>query len=276
MKRTPCFTAFGLSLFAIAPAFGADGYVTGDVNLRAGPDTSYPSVAMLPAGVEVAIEGCIDGWSWCDVAVGNNRGWVAGNFLQEEYRGQRVLVPEYGVQIGIPLVSFVFGTYWDENYRNRSWYGNREHWSHITPRYHASSAHDHRLDDSTHEDTNPHPRNTSVEGSRAPGRPAGAASRQHELATTYPSRQLNPSKPATAQHAVAIETRSQEKNSHAVKSAEQHARKPMGPAPGTVAVRHAPQPGIGAEHKSDTKAMSKPVAQKAAPEKKEDSGKDEH
>ena len=54
---------------------------------------------MLPAGAEVAIAGCVDGWAWCDVAAGNNRGWVAGSFLQEEYRGQRVLVPEYGVRI---------------------------------------------------------------------------------------------------------------------------------------------------------------------------------
>jgi uncharacterized protein YraI len=157
MKRTLYFTALGLSLLAIPPAFGADGYVTGNVNLRAGPDTSYPSVVMLPAGAEVAIEGCVDGWSWCDVAAGNNRGWVAGNFLQEEYQGQRVPVPEYGVRIGIPFVSFVFGTYWDDNYRNRSWYSNRGHWSRITPRYHRADVHRDRRD-SMHEDTNPHPR----------------------------------------------------------------------------------------------------------------------
>jgi uncharacterized protein YraI len=274
MKHALYFTAMGMSLFAIAPAFGADGYVTGDVNLRAGPDTNYPSVAMLPAGVEVAIEGCVDGWSWCDVAAGNNRGWVAGSFLQEEYQGQRVLVPEYGVRIGIPLVSFVFSTYWDENYRNRSWYGNREHWSHVTPRYHAASAHDLRRD-GTHEDTNPHPRNTSVDASRgAPGRTADAASRQHELAATHPSRQIKPSKPTPEPHAVAIETRSREKDSHAIKPAEPHA-KSMAPAPRAVAERNAPHPGIGAEHKADTK-MRKPVAQKTAPEKKEDDGKGEH
>ena len=75
-----------LGLFASASALAADGYLTGDVNLRAGPDPGYPSVAMLSAGTEVAIQGCVDGWSWCDVAVGDNRGWVAGDFLQEEYQ----------------------------------------------------------------------------------------------------------------------------------------------------------------------------------------------
>lgn len=116
-------------------AVAADGYLTDNVNLRAGPDPGYPSVAMLSIGTPVAIEGCVDGWSWCDVTAGNNRGWVAGNFLQEEYQGRRVLVPTYGVQIGIPIVSFVFGTYWDDHYRNRSWYGNRQHWSQIRPQY---------------------------------------------------------------------------------------------------------------------------------------------
>ena len=135
MKRIPLVNVLGFSLFAVTSAFAADGYVTGDVNLRAGPDSSYPSVAMLGAGTSVAIQGCVDGWSWCDVAAGDNRGWVAGNFLQEEYQGQRVLVPEYAVQIGIPIVAFAFGTYWDDHYRNRSWYGERERWSHVTPQY---------------------------------------------------------------------------------------------------------------------------------------------
>ena len=135
MNRLLSCTALSLSIFAITSAFAADGYVTGDVNLRAGPDTSYPRVSMLDSGTPVAIEGCVDGWSWCDVAAGDNRGWVAGNFLQEEYQGQRVFVPEYGVQIGIPIVAFAFGAYWDEHYRNRSWYGERSHWSHIRPLY---------------------------------------------------------------------------------------------------------------------------------------------
>jgi|SRR5580765_2303983 uncharacterized protein YraI len=135
MKRISPIAALGLSLIAIPAAFAADGYVTGNVNLRAGPDSSYPRVAMLNAGTPVAIEGCIDSWSWCDVATAEERGWVAGNFLQEEYQGQRVLIPEYGLQIGIPIVSFAFGAYWDQHYRSRSWYGNRAHWSHVQPQY---------------------------------------------------------------------------------------------------------------------------------------------
>jgi hypothetical protein len=52
MKRT--FLSVALSLAAV-PAFAADGYVTGNVNLRAGPDVSYPSVDMLRAGTSVVM-----------------------------------------------------------------------------------------------------------------------------------------------------------------------------------------------------------------------------
>jgi uncharacterized protein YraI len=135
MKRIHSITALSFSVFAFASAMAADGYVTGQVNLRAGPDSGYPSVVTLGAGTEVSIQGCVDGWSWCDVITGDNRGWVAGNYLQEDYQGQRVLIPAYGVQIGIPIVTFVFGTYWDNYYRNRPWYGQRERWSHVTPDY---------------------------------------------------------------------------------------------------------------------------------------------
>ncbi|TAM18000.1 MAG: hypothetical protein EPN68_14945, partial [Rhodanobacter sp.] len=60
----------------------ADGYTTGNVNLRAGPDTSYPRLDTLPAGAPVDIQGCTSGWEWCDVVFQGERGWVAGNFIQ--------------------------------------------------------------------------------------------------------------------------------------------------------------------------------------------------
>jgi hypothetical protein len=48
---------------------------------------------MLSAGTPVAIEGCVDGGSWCDVTAGNNRVWMAGNFLQKDYQGRPVPQP---------------------------------------------------------------------------------------------------------------------------------------------------------------------------------------
>jgi len=118
-----------LPLLALPLAtLAADGYTTGNVNLRAGPDTSYPRLDTLPAGAPVDIQGCTSGWEWCDVVFQGERGWVAGNFIQYQYENQDVLVPQYGAQIGIPIVTFVIQTYWDNYYRNRPFYHERQRW----------------------------------------------------------------------------------------------------------------------------------------------------
>jgi uncharacterized protein YraI len=128
MKRHRWLAWAMLLLPAFAQAY--DGFVTANVNLRAGPDIGYPAVTMLPSGAPVAIQGCIDGWTWCDVIAGPNRGWVAGTFVQNPYGGQRVVVTDYGARIGIPIVAFAIGAYWDNYYRGRPWYRQRSVWEH--------------------------------------------------------------------------------------------------------------------------------------------------
>jgi uncharacterized protein YraI len=135
MTRLTRFFAGSLMLVFATAAFpalarAAAGYVTGNVNLRAGPDTSYPLIDLIPAGTGVNVQGCTDGWEWCDVIVSGNRGWVAGNYIEYVYQDQPVLLPSYGAQIGIPIVSFVIGTYWDSYYRNRPFYSQRNVWYH--------------------------------------------------------------------------------------------------------------------------------------------------
>ncbi len=128
MKR-PVFALLA-SLFLLAPLLthAADGFVTTNVNLRAGPDSSYPRITTIPIGTQIAIQGCTDGWEWCDVIAFGNRGWIAGNYLQYNYQNQRVLVPAYGAQIGIPIISFVIGSYWGNYYRDRPFYRDRSRW----------------------------------------------------------------------------------------------------------------------------------------------------
>lgn len=123
---------YALALLAIAalPAMAADGFVTGNVNLRAGPDTEYPIITVVPLGASVSIQGCTDGWEWCDVVTMGTRGWVSGGYIQYTYQDQRVVVQDYGARIGIPVISFVIGTYWGNYYRDRPFYRQRDYWYH--------------------------------------------------------------------------------------------------------------------------------------------------
>lgn len=143
MKCHTAVAALGLSL-CIMPwtaALAAEAYVTANVNLRAGPDSGYPSIALMRPGMAVMVNGCVDGWAWCDVSYGDDHGWVSGAFLQEEYDGERLGILGYGQRIGIPILTFELGPYWDDHYRSRPWYGKRAQWSHIRPQYRAIEPH---------------------------------------------------------------------------------------------------------------------------------------
>lgn len=122
--------ALALAAPALTQAQAADAYLADDANLHAGPDASYPLIDQLEAGTEVDVQGCTEGWEWCDVIVGDERGWVIGNNLEYEDQDQAVPLPDYGAQIGIPVITFSIGTYWDRYYRERPFYRQRDYWYH--------------------------------------------------------------------------------------------------------------------------------------------------
>ena len=125
-----------LGVFLLAFSFAAsaqDAFTTQTVNVRAGPDTSYPAVAVLGTGAPVHVMGCLDDWSWCDVIFGDNRGWVYSPYLSYVYQGYRVPFYSYAPAFGIPIISFSVGSYWDRYYRGRPWYGRRDYWEHRQP-----------------------------------------------------------------------------------------------------------------------------------------------
>jgi uncharacterized protein YraI len=108
-----------------------------NVNMRAGPSTSYPVVVTLPPAAGLTLFGCTANVSWCDVAWGRDRGWVAANYLHISHQGQKVVVtPALAPAIGITVVAFN-RTYWNTHYVGRPWYG---HW-HGHPPHHSHPPH---------------------------------------------------------------------------------------------------------------------------------------
>jgi uncharacterized protein YraI len=146
------------------PAGAQVAFTTQAVNMRAGPDRSFPLVTWLPGGVSVNVAGCIDGWRWCDVMSGRNRGWVYGRFISFSFQNQPMPVVSGGARSGIPIVTFSTGPYWNAHYRGRPWYGNQSQWSNWRPPSRAMS--------------------------RPPNRPPGGR-------PTSPSQQRPPSRPPT-------------------------------------------------------------------------------
>jgi uncharacterized protein YraI len=125
---------FGLAVPAASPAQTA--YTRKTVNLRAGPSIEYPLVARLPAGVPVEVNGCVDDWTWCDVSIGFDRGWVYAGNLECPYEDRRVVILYDGPIIGFPIVTFSVGPYWDTYYHGRPWYSRRDYWAHRPPPHH--------------------------------------------------------------------------------------------------------------------------------------------
>jgi len=117
------------------PALAQIAYTSTAVNLRAGPDQSYPLVLRVLGGTQVQVFGCLEDYRWCDVGVGFERGWVYAANLFYPYQSQRVPIYGYGPSLGLPIVSFTIGPYWDLYYRNRPWWNNRSYWYQRPPPY---------------------------------------------------------------------------------------------------------------------------------------------
>jgi uncharacterized protein YraI len=121
--------ALAFTLGVASSAAARPGFATTAVNLRAGPSTGFPVVTTIPGGAAVDIHGCEAGYVWCDVGWGGTRGWVAGRYLQFVYNDRRVLLPSFAATVGLPIIGFSVGSYWDNYYRDRSWYRRRAYWS---------------------------------------------------------------------------------------------------------------------------------------------------
>jgi len=117
-----------LLLAVPAAALAQFAYTTATVDLRAGPDGLYPLVLRVYPGTQVQVHGCIANWSWCDVTVGFERGWMYAAYLAYPYQGSNVTIYGYGPTLGLPILSFGIAPYWDRYYRSRPWWHQRNEW----------------------------------------------------------------------------------------------------------------------------------------------------
>ena len=124
MKAAALLLAVLFGLFTTAAAHAAEIPVisTRSVNLRAGPGVNFPVVARLPSGAPLVLHGCVEGYAWCDVSWGAERGWLASAYLGHVYRGAPVaLTAAAAARLGIAIVAFDAG-YWHRYYLGRPWF----------------------------------------------------------------------------------------------------------------------------------------------------------
>lgn len=132
-------SAVAVAAFGIAAGAAAQvAYTTQAANMRAGPDREFPLVAWIAPNTPVQVFGCVDGWRWCDVQWGPNRGWIYAGFLAYTWNSQPTIILQGGPVLGLPLVTWSIGPYWDSYYRNRPWWGNRTYWYNRPPPIHPA------------------------------------------------------------------------------------------------------------------------------------------
>lgn len=126
-------TALRFTFLSLALACGAAqaqlAYTAKVVNLRAGPARDFPVVAVLPAGYQISVQGCLGDYTWCDVVAANSRGWVYAGNINYAWQNSYAPVITWGPVIGIAIIGFTVDDYWGRHYWRSPWYPERHRWA---------------------------------------------------------------------------------------------------------------------------------------------------
>jgi uncharacterized protein YraI len=131
--RTSIVAAFATAALFLAPSLAqaAQGVIVQNTALHAGPDDQFPPVDEVQAGTNVDVNGCLTGFTWCDISFQQDRGWVTGQDLEILFQSRRVRVTEATPDV-LPFVAFEFDSYWQQNYASRPFYRDRDRYASIT------------------------------------------------------------------------------------------------------------------------------------------------
>jgi uncharacterized protein YraI len=118
-----------MALAACMPVVAAEtATITDSANVRSGPDRSLPTVTWLLSGTRVTVVGCVANWRWCDVIAGRDRGWVYTRYLSVPFQGSAVTISKGGPNLGLTVIDFALGPYWDEHYQGKLFFGQKARW----------------------------------------------------------------------------------------------------------------------------------------------------
>ena len=121
LKRTILAVVLLVSGASLASA-ESPAVAVANVNLRAGPATNFPVVAVVPAGARITTYGCTADYSWCDTAFGVTRGWVSAHYIQVVYNNvPTAITPATAVGLSLAIIAFD-KWYWDTYYVAYPWY----------------------------------------------------------------------------------------------------------------------------------------------------------
>jgi uncharacterized protein YraI len=109
-------------------AHGATGQARRDTMLRAGPRADFPTVRQVGQGQSLAINGCLPDRSWCDVGLGDDRGWLMAADMDGQADGWHDSIDALARAGRIGNRDFDIGSYWDQNYRQQPFYDQRGRW----------------------------------------------------------------------------------------------------------------------------------------------------
>lgn len=118
--------AFAAAALLSTSALALDASATTDLNMRAGPGPQYPIVTTIEADGNVEVLGCTESTLWCDVVWNGNRGWSYAKYLASDVSGERIALPDAVAAAEMPRATYDTAAYWDENYRDRPFYGERD------------------------------------------------------------------------------------------------------------------------------------------------------